>query len=124
MSDLIVTWNIMPEASWAALVQQQVDAIEADIAAFVEGMTEQVTAWMKANHRWQNRTGDAEAGLYADIDHVVHQAVYLLMSHDATLDYTWFLEANPKFALLGDAADHFWPVLYHGAVDIVRRHSS
>lgn len=122
MSD-IVTWNIDPGEYLAALTQQRIDAIEADIVRLVESLLNEVEAWMKANHRWQNRTGNAEAGLYADIEYAVRQSVYLLMSHDVTLDYTWILEANPRTALLGDVSDHFWPILLRGAREIVRRHS-
>ena len=122
MSD--ITWNILPEVSWGVLAQQQVDAIEADIVAFIDSLTEQVAQWLRDNHRWQNQSGDAEAGLYADILHAVRQSVYLLMSHGPAIEYAWILEANPKTTLLGDAADHWWPVLYQGAVEIVRRHSS
>lgn len=123
MSDAFVTWNILPEDAWGALVQGRADAIEADIVALIDDLTDQVTIWMRANHRWQNRTGDAEAGLFSDVEHVIHQSVYLLMSHGPAIDYAWFLEANPRFAVLGDAADTFWPVLLRGVRDILRRHS-
>lgn len=122
MSD-IVTWNIRPEEAWAALVQGRADAIEADIVALVDSLTDEVAEWMRANHRWQNRTGDAEAGLYSDIEHTIHQSVYLLLSHGPAIEYAWFLEANPRYAVLGDAADQFWPVLLRGVQAILRRHS-
>lgn len=122
MSEL-VTWNIDPVEYMAAVVAERIDAIEQDVVRLIDDLTTQVEAWMKANARWTDRTGNARAGLYADIEHVVHQGVYLLMSHDVTLDYTWFLEANPRTALLGDTADHWWPVILRGAMEIARRHS-
>jgi hypothetical protein len=125
MSD-IITWNITPEESWGRIAQSQVDGIEADIVALVDGMTEEVAAWMRVNHRWQNRTGAAEDGLYADIEHVVRQSVYLLMSHGPAVPYAWFLEfaQRGRFAVLPDAVDFFWPILYRGVVEIVRKWSS
>lgn len=123
MSD-IITWNITPEVSWGQQAQAQVDGIEADIVALVDGMTDSVAQWLRDNHRWTNRTGNAEAGLYADIEHAVRQSVYLLMSHGPAIEYAWILEMNPRTALLGDAADYWWPVLYRGALEIVQRHSS
>lgn len=119
-----ITWSIDPGEYLEALARQQADAIEADLVKLVDSMTDDVAAWMKQNARWNDQTGNARAGLYADIEHITRQAVYLLMSHDVTLDYTWALESNPRTALLGDTADHWWPVLYRGAVEIVRRHSS
>lgn len=119
-------WIITPEDPWAQLAQQQVDAIEADLVRLIDELTDEVAGWMRANARWQDRTGDARAGLWADVEHVTRQTVYLLMSHDVTLNYTWFLEYahRGRFAILADAADHFWPVLWRGAQRIVRNHSS
>ena len=73
---MTVTWNIQPGDAWGRLVQAEVDAIEAEIVALVNSLLDPVEAWMKANHRWQNQTGAAEAGLYTDILHSV-QAVGL-----------------------------------------------
>jgi len=125
MSEL-VTWTIDPAAYMAAVVQNRIDAIEQDVVALIDGLTEQVTAYMQANARWTDRTGDARRGLWSDIDHVVHQAVYLLMSHDVTLDYSWYLEtvSSGRYEILSSTSDHFWPVLYRGVLEILRRHSS
>lgn len=123
MSD-IITWNVQPDVAWGNLVQAQVDAIEADIVALVDGMTDQVAQWMRDNHRWTNRSGDAEAGLYADIEHVARTSVHLLISHGPAIEYAWILELNPRTALLGDTLDVWWPVLYQGILEIMRRHSS
>lgn len=119
-----ITWNITPEVAWEEIAKRQVDAIEADIKAFIEEMLDPVQQWMKENHRWKNQTGAAEEGLYADIEHIVRTIVYLVMSHGPAVEHAWILEANPRTALLGDAADHWWPVLYRGVVEIVGKHSS
>lgn len=118
-----VTWSVPPDVYFGAIVQERIDAIELDIVRLIDGLTEQAADWMKANARWQDQTGNARAGLWSDMDHVVREGVWLVLSHDVTLDYTWFLEANPKTALLGDTADHFWPVILRGAMEIARKHS-
>lgn len=117
-----ITWNMDPGDYFAALTLAQADAIEADIVALVESLLDPVEAQMKQMARWQDRTGAARRGLFTDMQHVARQAVYLLMSHDVTLDYTWMLEANPRFAILGDAADYAWPLLYQGVRQIVAKH--
>lgn len=119
-----ITWSIDPGAYAEAWTRQIADSIEADIVTMADGLTEQATAWMKQNARWNDVSGNARAGLWSDIEHVTRQSVTLLLSHDVTLDYTWFLEANPKTALLGGAADHLWPLLLRGAMEIVRKYSS
>lgn len=117
-------WIVRPEESWPVLAQQQVDGIEADIIALIDGMADEVTQWMRANHRWQNQTGAAEAGLFADIEQAAHQYAALMMSHGPAIPYAWALEASPRTALLDDVVDHFAPVLFRGVQEIVRRHSS
>lgn len=123
---MTISWNITPDEAWGALAQAQVDGIEADIVALVNALLDEVQAWMRANHPWQNRTGAAEAGLYTDIEHVVRQSVTLLMSHGPAVPYAVFLEYahGGRWAILGDTSDRFWPVLYRGAVEIAQRHSS
>lgn len=122
---MTVSWNIDPGAYFEAITRQRADAIEADIVALVDSLTEQAEQWMQQNARWQDDTGRARQGLWADVEHVTRQSVYLLLSHDVTLDYTWFLEYAHagRLEILSSAADHFWPLLYRGAVEIARRHS-
>jgi hypothetical protein len=124
----VISWNIRPEEVWPRIVQAQVDAIEADIVALVNSLTDDATEFMQANHRWQNRSGLAEGSLNAYLLHGVRQFVYLVLSHGSAVivPYAWFLEYSfaGRFAVLGDAADTFWPVLYRGVIDILRRHSS
>lgn len=125
---MTVTWNIRPEDAWPISTQRTVDAIEAEIVALVDSLTDDATAWMQANHRWQNRTGLAEESLNSYLLHGVRQYVYLVLSHGSAVvvPYAWFLEYSfaGRFAVLGDAADNLWPVLYRGVVDILRRYSS
>ncbi len=122
----IITWNITPQESWGRLAQAQVNGIEADIVALVNAMLNEVQEWMRANHPWGNITGAAEAGLYTDIEHVARQSVTLLMSHGPAVPYAVFLEYAHagRWSILPDASDRFWPILYRGAMEIARRHSS
>lgn len=120
---MTVSWNIDPGAYFAAITKQRVDAIEADAVQLINDLTEQAETWMKENARWNDVTGDARQALYADIEHMVRQSVTLLMSHGPAIDYAWALEGNPRTTLLGDAVDHWQPVVFRGVQEIVRRHS-
>lgn len=119
---MTISWSITPADAWSALAKTKADAIETDVVALVDGITDQAAAWMKENHRWQNRTGAAEAGLYADLLHVARQTVSLLLSHGPTIAYAHILEANPRFAILGDAVDQFAPLLFRGLQEIAAKH--
>lgn len=118
----LITWTRTPADAWGELAKVEAAAIEAEVVALVDGITDQAAEWMKQNHRWENRTGDAEAGLYADILQVAHETVSLLLSHGPTIAYAHILEANPRFAILGDAVDQFAPILFRGLQEIAKRH--
>jgi hypothetical protein len=120
---MTISWNRSPGEAWSMMVKTESDLIEDEVVTLVDGLTDQAAAWMKENHRWQNVTGAAEAGLYADTIHVARQTVSMLLSHDPTLEYAHELERNPRFALLGDAVDWFAPLLFRGLQEIARRHS-
>lgn len=119
---MTVTWKRTPAQAWAELARVEAAAIESETVQLVDGLTDQAAAWMKQNHRWQNQTGAAEAGLYADTIVVAHQTVSMLLSHGPTIEYAHALEADPRFAILGDAVDWFAPLLYRGLLEIARRH--
>lgn len=119
---MTLSWTRTPADAWYELAKREADAIEAETVALVDGLTDQAAQWMKANHRWQNVTGAAEAGLYADTLHVARQMVSMLLSHGPTIAYAHDLEANPKFAILGDAVDWWAPLLYRGLLEIAKRH--
>lgn len=121
MPDLI-TWTRTPAQAWGELAKVEAAAIESEVVALVDGITDQAAAWMRENHRWVNRTGAAEEGLYADILKVAHETVSLLLSHGPTIEYASWLESNPKFAILGDAVDQFAPILFRGLQEIAARH--
>lgn len=121
----IVTWTIDPGAYLAAITQQRVDAIEADIVSLADSLTDEITDYMKAEARWQDDSGDARAGLWSDVEHMARQAVYIVISHDVTLDYTWFLEYahQGRFEILSTTVDHVWPRFLRGVMEIAKKHS-
>jgi hypothetical protein len=123
---MTVSWNITPEEAWSALVRQRVDAIEADIVRLIESLLDDAQNYMRSEARWQDRTGEARAALYTDIERVVRESVDLVMSHGPAIEYAVFLEYAyaGRYEILSSTYDQFWPIVYRGVVDIVRRHSS
>lgn len=122
---MTVSWNVRPQDIWGALVQQRIDALEADIVALTESLLDQIQSYMRREAPWTDRTGFARSGLYTDIEHDVREAVRLLMSHGPAVWYSVFLEYahGGRFAILGQTSDHFWPIFYRGVTEIVRQHS-
>lgn len=119
---MTISWTVRPDEAWGQLAEREIRQIEAEIVRLVDGLTDNAASWMRAEARWVDRTGDARASLYADLIHDTGRTVSMLLSHGPTIHYAHFLEANPRYAILGDAVDWFAPVLFRGVQDIVRRH--
>jgi hypothetical protein len=107
------------------LVQAKADAIERDIVALVERMLDPAQAWMQANAPWTDRTGQARANLYTDLEHAARQSVGMLLAHGPTISYSVYLETMQmgRFAILAPAVDWWAPVLFREVQAIVRRHT-
>lgn len=120
-----ISWSIDPAQYLAAHTRAITDSIEADIVALVESLLDEVEQYMRQEARWQDRTGAARQALYTDIEHAARQSVTLLMAHGPDISYGWYLETvnSGRYEILSSTSDHWWPVLYRGAVEILRRHS-
>lgn len=56
---------------------------------------EEAETYAKRNHPWQNRTGDAERGLYATIAGMEEDRIVMVLSH--SVPYGVYLETAKKF---------------------------
>lgn len=121
---MTVTWIRSPAQAWGELAAIEAAAIEAEVVAFADQLTDQITAYMRQEARWNDVTGEARAGLYSDVIHVVGQTVTILMSYGPLTFYDVYLEANPRTSLLGDVVDWAAPLVFRGAQEIAKRHSS
>jgi len=122
---MTISWTIRPDEAWGGLVEARVTQIESEIVRFAEALTDEIAAYMRAEARWEDRTGDARAGLYADVIHVAQQSVTILMSHGPTIWYSHYLEAvrGGFYGVLPDTVDHYMPVIFREVQRIVRGES-
>lgn len=119
-------WQITPEQVWPEISQRQVQAIERGLVNFCQTVAPQIGAWMKANHVWEDQTGTAEAGLYAELVHLAGEFAGVLMSHGDDVPHGVWLEVayQGRYSILAPALDFWAPKLLQGAREIVRRYSS
>jgi hypothetical protein len=61
-----VKW-IVPPTETANSVRQYGETVLDNLRRELEAVARKIEAWAKANHAWQNRTGQAEAGLICQV---------------------------------------------------------
>lgn len=115
-------WNIPPEQYLPALTKNYAEALEADILRLADSLTDQIADWMRAEARWQDRTGNARAALYADVLHVARQSVTILVSHGPAIDYSVYLETS-RFGVISDTVDNFGPLVFNRMRELIAKRS-
>jgi hypothetical protein len=99
------------QALWADVTRQVLTAQ----AAHIEGR-------LKAEHRWQNRTGAAERALHADVDEF-DEGIRVVAGYDASVPYSVYLEYahQQRFAILEPVMRSQWPAAARAVAAAVRR---
>lgn len=89
--------------------QNYSQAVFAWIVEVAEKNAKEGAAWMKANHPWQNVTGNAEAGLTVDVEAQPMERVEMIFHYGPDVPYDIYLElANQsRFGILAPAVDLF-----------------
>lgn len=102
-------WETKPTAVFPQAYQSHSQAVFAYIVEVAEKNGKEGAVWMKANHKWENVTGKAEAGLTVDVTASPMERVEMTFNYGADVPYDIFLElANAgRFAILAPAVDLF-----------------
>lgn len=116
-------WTVSPEEALVPLVDAYAEAIEREIVALADGMTDEITSYMKTEARWTDRTGEARANLYSDVIHVARQSVTIIVRHGPTIHYGIYLEtvSGGRFGIIADTVDWFGPLLFYRVREIVQK---
>jgi hypothetical protein len=109
--------------SWAKPPEQEivpyllnvfgVEAV-ADLHKQIDSLTNEITAWMSANAKWDDRTGDARRSLKANVRRISNAYLTLALFYDdKNVDYDIFLEnmSGGKFSILMPTLEHWLPRL-------------
>ncbi len=91
-----------PTAMGAAFKWASDDAVPEGIRTAFHLAAEQAESYMKANAKWQDRSGDAREGLNAAVAEPSPNQFGLVLSHATDLDYPVYLENrwNGRFAIV------------------------
>lgn len=120
------TWEVTPEQAWIPLYAQKFEAIERDIVAVAEALTDDITAYMKANAPWADRTGAARENLYSVVQHAARESVSILLSHGSLIPYGVYLEVlnAGRFAIIAPSVDVWGPRMMAEVQGVLSRHLS
>lgn len=83
-----------------------------------------ITMYMKRNHKWKNRSGAAERGIHAQVTGRSNQyggQTTIELRHGDTVWYGWRLENlyDRKYAIIEPTINHFAPMIMD-SIDIQR----
>lgn len=120
------SWQITPEQVWPQISQRQIATIERELVKLCDKMRGEIAAYMKANHPWENVTGAAEAGLHAELVHVLNEFAGVMFAHGDDVAHAWYLETmqRGRFGIIAPTLDVFGARLLTEVKAIVRKYSS
>lgn len=107
-------WQRTPSEAIGDLADWQIDAIQRGLAQIAERRAQEIEDFMKRNAPWTDRTGEARAGLIADVFEIAQQAVVLVMSYGPDTYYGVYLELahGGSYSILMPTLDRYIPVIW------------
>lgn len=117
------SWQVTPDAAFVPLYEQYGETLEREIIALAERMTDEITAYMKLNAPWTDRTGEARANLYSVVQTEAGQMVSILISHGSLIPYGVYLELAyaGRFAIISPTIDAFGPRVFREVQALLQR---
>lgn len=102
-------WDVAPNLAFPQLVERYTKTIILSGRRVAEKRAEDATAWMKEMAPWEDRTGDARAGLHVDVLESPGVLAELVFSHGDDVPYAVWLEiANAgRYAIIAPAIDYW-----------------
>lgn len=99
--------QVLGERQALAGVERYRRRLEQTIYTTAQEIAREVTAWEKANHPWQNRTGEAERTIHCI---AVQEGPLIGLENRHIVFYGKFLELRNegRFAILQTALRRFW----------------
>lgn len=99
-------WVDAPEEVFTDLAVSYQADIDTAVLEIANDYSPQIADYMKQNHPWQNRTGEAERQLGSEVIELVNEVV-IAFGHG--VDYGIFLETmqGGRFAIISPALDIF-----------------
>lgn len=109
---MALQWEVEPEQAFTELAEDYANRIHRGVFLICQRWAAPAANWMKENASWTDRTGNARAALYTEVNEVVNSMVEFVMA--GGVDYQIWLEVRwaGKFAIVNPALDFFAPKVW------------
>jgi hypothetical protein len=115
-----IRWDVTPEEAWGQGSQNYVWTVEDEIEQIGRRRAPQIEQWMRQNASWTDRTGDARAGLRAELDVLTGIGIALAMRHGVSYGMALETAYGSRFAILGPALDFWGAVIWQDIQNLMR----
>lgn len=114
-------WDVPPDLAFPQLVERYTNTIFLSGRRVAEQRAEEAEQWMQDNAPWEDRTGDASAGLYVDVRESPGVLAELVFAHGEDVPYAVWLELahGGTYAIIAPAIDYWGPRLMQDIQRIV-----
>ena len=98
-----------PEIVFPAFYEAQAEKVMERIEQLAELYADLIVAWMRENAAWEDQTGDARDGLWAEARRFSQDKIAITFGHGADIYYGWYLESNTHgtYEIVGPALNLF-----------------
>lgn len=104
------------EKGFEVKIQNWMKGFEAQVIADMKRIADYyapiIEAWMKQNAIWNDITGNARAGLKAEVEQLAEDAVLISLDHTEPYGYWLELKNQGKYAIIQPALHYFAPQVF------------
>jgi len=107
-------------------LEKMIKGLQPSLEAYCREMAQDIQRYMKANHEWKNRSGEAEKSLYAKV--VTTSRKYsstIECGYGSHIFYSVYLENNTyngkSYALIKPTIKKWGPLVLEGTADLMDR---
>lgn len=101
------SWTVTPTQAWGGMATAYVQAIRRGVRALAERYSAEITAYMKDNAIWTDRTANARQSLNTEVEQMGLDMVSIILAHG--VEYGIFLELahGGAYQIIGPTIDVF-----------------
>lgn len=114
-------WETKPSDVFPAAYQKYTQQLYVTGRRVAEARAAEGEQWMKQNAVWQDRTGNARAGLHVDVNQAPAVLAELTFAHGEGIEYAIFLELSHSgfYGIISRSVDYWGPRLMQDVQRIV-----